>query len=128
MEGWGSVWRRPENEHRWPQRNGLDTQAVVRNRDAFTARTPLSQLQAELENWMDAEYRGSAPEFDTDAYYGGSDVPCYPNRIETLEAVDRLRSIMTGTYLDSKPLRDHLKSWSRHVSNSPSRNPTLSVL
>ncbi|POA17267.1 DUF5623 domain-containing protein [Pseudomonas sp. FW300-N1A1] len=111
MEGWSSTWRPAQkmsiaghNEMGWILKRLYATAMP------FTARTPLSELQAELENWMDAEYRGEKhPEFDTDAYYGGHNISSYPSRVETLEAVDRLRSIMTGTYLDSKPLRDHLK-------------------
>lgn len=123
MEGWGSIWR-PAQKMSTADHNemGWILKRLYATRMPFTARTPLSELQAELENWMDAEYRGEKPaDFDTDAYYGGSDIPCYPNRIEALEAVDRLRSIMTGTYLDSKPLRDHLKkldSARQHLAKS----------
>lgn len=123
MEGWGSVWRPAQrmsiaghNEMGWILKRLYATAMPV------TARTPLSELQAELENWMEAEYRGEDfPDFDQDAYYGGHGIPSYPNRIEVLEAVDCLRSLMTGTYLDSKPLRDQLKkldSARQHIAKS----------
>ncbi|MFJ4392470.1 DUF5623 domain-containing protein [Pseudomonas soli] len=74
------------------------------------AHSRLVQLQSELENWMYAEYRGeNRREVDVDVYYGGRDIPRYATSAEMMAAVGHLRSIMVGTYLDSKPLRDQLK-------------------
>ncbi|MNN83841.1 hypothetical protein D3C81_2009310 [compost metagenome] len=59
---------------------------------------------------MFAEYRGeNRREVDVDVYYGGHEIPAYTTRTEMLAAVDHVRSIMVGTYPDSKPLRDLLK-------------------
>ena len=110
-EGWGSIWRPAQKMSIAGHKEmGWILKRLYATAMPYSARALLSELQSELENWMEAEYRGEDhPDFDQDAYYGGHDIPSCPSRIETLEAVDRLRSIMTGTYLDSKPLRDHLK-------------------
>lgn len=110
-EGWGSYWR-PAQKMSIADHNAMGwiLKRLYLTAMPANARSPLSELHAELENWMEAEYQGERhPDFDPDAYYGGSNIPCYSSRREMLEALDRLRSIMTGTYLDSKPLRDHLK-------------------
>ncbi|MFI3046600.1 hypothetical protein [Pseudomonas coronafaciens] len=122
-EGWGSYWR-PARKMSIADHNavGWILKRLYLTAMPANARSPLSELHAELENWMEAEYQGERhPDFDPDAYYCGSNIPCYPSRSEMLEAVDRLRTIMTGTYLDSKPLGDHLKkldSASQRIANS----------
>ncbi|EPA96849.1 DUF5623 domain-containing protein [Pseudomonas sp. G5(2012)] len=122
-EGWGSYWR-PAQQMSIADHNAMGwiLKRLYATAMPFTVRTQLSELHAELENWMDAEYKGERhPDFDPDAYYGGYDIPCYQNRIEVLEALDRLRSIMAGTYLDSKPLRDHFRKLDlarQHIAKS----------
>lgn len=110
-EGWASRWRPNQRmtlkDHK---EMGWTLKRLYASTTPITAHTKLTQLQSELENWMYAEYRGDGnPDVDVDVYYGGNNIPRYSTRDEMVAALDHVRAIMVGTYLDSKPLRDQLK-------------------
>ncbi|MBT2298216.1 DUF5623 domain-containing protein [Pseudomonas fluorescens] len=110
-EGWASQWRPNQRMSLENHKEmGWTLKRLYVSATPIGAHSKLLELQSELENWMYAEYRGqNRREVDVDIYYGGHDIPRYATRAEMVAAVDHLRSIMVGTYLDSKPLRDQLK-------------------
>lgn len=110
-EGWASRWR-PNQQMSLDNHKemGWTLKRLYVSATPIAAHSKLVQLQSELENWMYSEYQGEERrEVDVDVYYGGHGIPRYATRAEMVAAVDHLRSIMVGTYLDSKPLRDQLK-------------------
>lgn len=110
-EGWASRWRPNQKMSLQNHKEmGWTLKRLYLSATPLAAHSRLVQLQSELENWMYAEYRDeNRREVDVDVYYGGRDIPHYETSSEMVAAVDHLRSIMVGTYLDSKPLRDQLK-------------------
>ncbi|WP_409264906.1 DUF5623 domain-containing protein [Pseudomonas sp. KCJK9000] len=110
-EGWASRWRpdqqMPLADHK---EMGRTLKGLYASPTPIRAHSQLLKIQSELEDWMFAEYRGeNRREVDVDVYYGGHEIPEFSTRTEMLAAVDHVRSIMVGTYPDSKPLRDLLK-------------------
>ena len=87
----------------------------------YTAHAKLKELQSELEDWMFSEYRHeNRSDVDVDVYYGGNDIKSYLGTTEMVNAIDHLRAILESTYLDSKPLRDHLRKLElarSHIAN-----------
>lgn len=92
------------------QEMGITLKRLNASNTPLQAHAKLQEIQSELENWMFAEYRlEDRDDVDVDVYYGGHDLKKYLGVEAMVSAVDHLRSILTGTYLDSKPLRDYLK-------------------
>ncbi|THF34458.1 hypothetical protein E5170_09355 [Pseudomonas atacamensis] len=110
-EGYASRWRPAQqmsmqNHHEM----GLTLKRLYASNTPLQAHAKLQEIQSELENWMFAEYRlEDRDDVDVDVYYGGHDLQKYTGVEAMVSAVDHLRSILIGTYLDSKPLRDYLK-------------------
>lgn len=76
----------------------------------YTAHAKIRELQSELEDWMFSEYRHeNRDDVDFDVYYGGDNVQSYLGVSEIVNAIDHVRSMLEGTYLDSKPLRDLIR-------------------
>jgi len=89
---------------------GLTLKRLYSSTMPLEAHARLEQIQSELENWMFAEYRlEDRDDVDVDIYYGADGLQRYSGVEAMVSAVDHVRSILTGTYLDSKPLRDYLK-------------------
>jgi hypothetical protein len=111
QEGYASRWRPAQQmSMQNHQEMGLTLKRLYASDTPLQARAKLQEIQSELENWMFAEYRlEDRDDVDVDVYYGGHDLPKYSGVEAMVSAVDHLRSILTGTYLDSKPPRDNLK-------------------
>ncbi|MCW2097949.1 UNVERIFIED_ORG: hypothetical protein EDF86_1759 [Pseudomonas psychrophila] len=76
----------------------------------YTAHVKIRELQSELEDWMFSEYRHeNRDDVDFDVYYGGNNIQSYLGVSETVNAIVYVRSMLEGTYLDSKPLRDLIR-------------------
>ncbi|WP_454868478.1 DUF5623 domain-containing protein [Pseudomonas farris] len=111
QEGYASYWRPAQRMSMENHKEmGWTLKRLYSSRTPYEAHAKISELQSELENWMFAEYRlENRDDVDVDVYYGGVDIPSYSGTAEMIGAVDHVRSIMVGTYLESKPLRDYLK-------------------
>lgn len=111
QEGYASRWRPAQQmSMQNHQEMGLTLKRLYASNTPLQAHAKLQEIQSELENWMFAEYRlEDRDDVDVDVYYGGHDLKKYSGVNAMVSAVDHLRSILTGTYLDSKPLRDYLK-------------------
>lgn len=111
QEGYASRWRPAQKmSMQNHQEMGLTLKRLYASNTSLQAHAKLQEIQSELENWMFAEYRlEDRDDVDVDVYYGGHDLKKYSGVEAMVSAVDHLRSILTGTYLESKPLRDYLK-------------------
>lgn len=111
QEGYASRWRPAlQMSMQNHQEMGITLKRLNASNTPLQAHAKLQEIQSELENWMFAEYRlEDRDDVDVDVYYGGHDLKKYLGVEAMVSAVDHLRSILTGTYLDSKPLRDYLK-------------------
>lgn len=123
QEGYASHWRPAQRMSMENHKEmGWTLKRLYHSGVPFEAHAKLKELQSELENWMFDEYRDAGrDDVDVDVYYGGVDIPSYSDSGEMISAVDHVRSIMVGTYLDSKPLRDYLKKLDaarRHIASA----------
>lgn len=111
QEGYASVWRPSQQMSIENHKEmGRTLKRLYVSNLPHEVHENLVQLQSELENWMFAEHRhDKRDDVDVDVYYGGRDIPYCSSADEMIAAVNHVRSIMVGTYLDSKPLRTYLK-------------------
>lgn len=123
QEGYASHWRPAQQMSMENHKEmGRTLKRLYSSRTPYEAHAKILELQSELENWMFAEYRHeNRNDVDVDVYYGGVDIQSYSGTAEMIGALDHVRSIMMGTYLESKPLRDYLEKLDaarRHISNA----------
>lgn len=111
QEGFGSIWRPAQQMSMANHKElGRTLKRLYISGTPYEAFERLKVVQSELENWMFAEYRlEDREDVDVDVYYGDFDLEKYETVEAMVAAVDHGCSIMKGTYLDSKPLRDYLK-------------------
>ncbi|KWS27003.1 DUF5623 domain-containing protein [Pseudomonas syringae] len=123
-EGYASVWRPLQQMSMDNHKEmGRTLKRLYVSNLPYEVHENLVQLQSELENWMFAEYRHEKrDDVDVDVYYGGLDIPRCSSAAEIIAAANHVRSIMVGTYLDSKPLRTYLKKLDYMCQHIQARN------
>lgn len=82
----------------------------------LSAYDKLRGITGELENWLCAEANQAgrdSTDKEHDIYYGGETPAGYTTDQDRLAAMDRIRTTLTTSYPDCKPLRDLLKGLAR---------------
>ncbi|QQE90096.1 DUF5623 domain-containing protein [Azotobacter chroococcum] len=72
----------------------------------------LGGIRSELEDWMYAENsqgNRKCTREEVNAYYSGNDFARFETAQDQLAAIDRVQSLLVGSYLDCVPLRSMLK-------------------
>ena len=78
----------------------------------YVTHNKLGVIRSELENWMyaeDARYSREPTREEGDAYYSGNDFAQFKAIEDQLAAIDQVKLLLAGSYLDCAPLRSMLK-------------------